>query len=33
MIKGIGLDLVELQRIEKAMNRSEKFQQRILTDA
>lgn len=31
MIKGIGLDIVELQRIEKAMNRSEKFQQRILT--
>ena len=31
MIKGIGLDLVELERIEKAMTRSEKFQQRILT--
>ena len=32
MIKGIGLDLVELARIKKAMNRSEKFQQRILTE-
>lgn len=31
MIKGIGLDLVELERIEKAMTRSGKFQQRILT--
>lgn len=31
MIKGIGLDLVELVRIERAMNRTEKFQQRILT--
>lgn len=32
MIKGIGLDLVELERIEKAMKRTEKFQQRILTE-
>lgn len=32
MIKGIGLDLVELERIEKAMTRTEKFQQRILTE-
>lgn len=32
MIKGIGLDLVELDRIEKMMQRSEKFQQRILTE-
>lgn len=32
MIKGIGLDLVELVRIEKAMTRTEKFQQRILTE-
>lgn len=32
MIKGIGLDLVELQRIERAMGRTEKFQQRILTE-
>lgn len=31
MILGIGLDLVEMERIEKAMKRSEKFQQRILT--
>ncbi|MEO4054914.1 holo-ACP synthase [Solibacillus sp. CAU 1738] len=31
MIKGIGLDLVELSRIEKAMQRSEKFVHRILT--
>ncbi|AWE08918.1 holo-[acyl-carrier-protein] synthase [Lysinibacillus sp. 2017] len=31
MIKGIGLDLVELARIEKMITRSEKFQQRILT--
>lgn len=32
MIKGIGLDLVELERIEKAMARSNKFAQRILTE-
>ncbi|MEG0471766.1 MAG: holo-ACP synthase [Solibacillus sp.] len=32
MIKGIGLDLVEMVRIEKAMNRTEKFQQRILSE-
>lgn len=31
MIKGIGLDLVEMIRIEKAMNRTERFQQRILS--
>ena len=31
LIKGIGLDLVELERIEKMMKRTEKFQQRILT--
>ena len=31
MIKGIGLDLVELDRIEKMIKRSETFQQRILT--
>lgn len=31
MIKGIGLDIVELDRIQKAMNQSEKFQQRILS--
>ena len=32
MILGIGLDLVELQRIEKALVRSRKFAERILTD-
>ena len=32
MIKGIGLDLVELDRIKKMIGRSEKFAQRILTD-
>lgn len=31
MILGIGLDLIELARVKKAMERSEKFQQRILT--
>ena len=31
MILGIGLDLVELDRIEKAHSRSEKFAERILT--
>ena len=31
MIRGIGLDLVELNRIEKMMLRTEKIQQRILT--
>jgi holo-[acyl-carrier protein] synthase len=31
MILGIGLDLVELDRIEKAYNRSRKFAERILT--
>lgn len=32
MIKGIGLDLVELDRIEKMLGRSAKFAQRILTE-
>ncbi len=32
MIKGIGLDLVELERIEKMMLRSKKFVERILTE-
>lgn len=32
MILGIGLDLVELDRIEMAYNRSRKFAKRILTD-
>lgn len=31
MIRGIGLDIVELSRIEKALNRSERFAIRILT--
>ena len=32
MILGIGLDLVELDRIEKAHGRSSKFAERILTE-
>lgn len=32
MIKGIGLDIVEIDRIKKAMNRTEKFQKRILSE-
>lgn len=32
MIIGIGLDIVELSRIKEAINRSEKFQNRILTE-
>lgn len=32
MIKGIGLDIVELSRIEKAINRSDRFAKRILTE-
>ncbi len=32
MILGIGLDLVELERIEKAYNRSRRFAERILTN-
>lgn len=32
MILGIGLDIVELDRIEKALKRSEKFSKRILTE-
>lgn len=31
MIKGIGLDIVEIERIKKASYRSEKFEQRILS--
>lgn len=31
MIKGIGLDIVEINRISKIMNRSDKLQHRILT--
>lgn len=32
MIKGIGLDIAEIPRIKKAMERSEKFQKRILSE-
>ena len=32
MIKGIGLDIVEIDRIAKAMKRTNKFKNRILTE-
>lgn len=32
MISGIGLDIVELNRIESIMKRTDKFQRRILSD-
>ncbi|RUL53663.1 MULTISPECIES: holo-ACP synthase [Lysinibacillus] len=32
MIKGIGLDIVEIIRVKKAIERSEKFQNRILSE-
>lgn len=32
MIKGIGLDIVEIARIKELMNRTDKFQQRILSE-
>lgn len=32
MIKGIGLDIVEIDRIQKIMNRTDKFQRRILSE-
>ena len=32
MIKGIGLDIVELERIEKIMKRTDAFAKRILTE-
>lgn len=32
MIKGIGIDLIELDRIEQAINRNERFPKRILTE-
>lgn len=32
MIVGIGLDIIELQRIEQALNRTRGFAQKILTD-
>lgn len=31
MIKGIGLDIVEIDRIAKALKRTDKFKDRILT--
>ncbi|MFC0472355.1 holo-ACP synthase [Halalkalibacter kiskunsagensis] len=33
MIKGIGIDIVELERIEKVMERQPRFVERILTSA
>lgn len=32
MIKGIGLDIIEMKRVKKAKERSEKFEQRILSE-
>ncbi|MFC5559426.1 holo-ACP synthase [Ureibacillus thermophilus] len=32
MIKGIGLDIVEIERIKELMNRSDKFHKRILSE-
>lgn len=32
MIKGIGLDIVELSRIEHALNRSDRFAKKILSE-
>lgn len=32
MIKGIGLDIVELERIEKAITRSDRFAMRVLSN-
>ncbi|MEM5527802.1 holo-ACP synthase [Gammaproteobacteria bacterium AS21] len=32
MIKGIGTDLLKIERVEKALARSDKFARRILTD-
>ncbi|MDL4840152.1 holo-ACP synthase [Aquibacillus rhizosphaerae] len=32
MIKGIGIDIVELERIKTSLNNSNRFLQRILTD-
>ena len=32
MIKGIGLDIIEIERIEKAMARTDKFKNRILSE-
>lgn len=32
MIKGIGLDIIEIERIEKIMARTDKFKKRILSE-
>ena len=32
LIKGIGLDIVELERVEKLMRHTQRFQQRILSE-
>ena len=32
MIKGIGLDIIEIERIEKAIARTDQFKNRILSD-
>ena len=32
MIKGIGLDIIEIERVEKAMARTDKFKDRILSE-
>ncbi|MCD5325847.1 MULTISPECIES: holo-ACP synthase [Pontibacillus] len=32
MIKGIGVDLVEIERIEQSLNSNQRFLQRILTE-
>lgn len=32
MIKGIGIDIVEVNRIEKALQRRKRFSQRVFTD-
>lgn len=32
MIKGIGLDIIEIERVAKAIARTDKFKNRILTD-
>ncbi|MDQ0208557.1 holo-ACP synthase [Alkalicoccobacillus murimartini] len=33
MIHGIGIDIIELERIEKALKRNARFEERILTEA
>lgn len=32
MLKGIGIDIIEVQRIEKALERTPRFQQRLFTE-